>query len=71
MRILVGFLGGVTALVLCFVALLTYVSHRLVPKSASIGVDVNSPIKPPFLVWEILSFAIGFTLVYMVSRPRA
>jgi hypothetical protein len=56
---------------LYFVALLTYVSHRLVPKSASIGVDVNSLIKPPFLVWEILSFAVGFTLVYTVSRPRA
>ena len=70
MRVLLGFLGGITALLLFYVAFFTYIIHRL-PYGTSVGVNLDSLIKPPFLLWEILSFAIGFTLACVVFRPRS
>jgi hypothetical protein len=69
MRVLLGVLGGITGLVLFFVAFLSYWIHR-VPKGTSVGISPSLLIRPPFLLWELLSFAIGFMLAHRVSRSR-
>ena len=69
MRVLLGLLGGIIAVVLFYVAFFSHVIH-LAPKVGSVGVTLDSLIKPSFVLGELLSFAIGFTLAWMVSRPR-
>ena len=70
MRIFFGILGGLMALALYFFMWLRALTHGL-PKGVTVGISASLLVRPVYLVWEILSFAVGFTVVYMLARPRA
>ena len=70
MRVFFGLLGGILALALSFHAWSRSVTHDL-PIGTQVGIPAKILLRPSFVLWETLCFAVGFTLAYIISRPRA